>query len=353
MKGIKKAVLGIDVYSVNQDFSKVKLNQNESSIKIPVKIKEEIFRRIKDLDWNRYPSKTADSLIEKIADYTDFAPSGIIAGNGSNELIQTLIFATCNSGDKILVVKPCFSIYKRIASIMNIDVIEIPLKDDFSFDVEAIIEKGREVKLIILDSPNNPTGKALKIKEIDKIAINFDGIVAVDEAYYEFHKQTAQESINKLQNIVVIRTFSKALMMAGARIGYLLGTREIVGELLKAKLPFSLGIFQQVAGRVILENKRIIGESVRKIIKERERLLGELKKIMDIQPFPSCANFILFETKGKKGKDLYKILYENGVVIRYFEISRLKNMLRVTVGTHEENDIFLEKLRRIIERRLW
>lgn len=351
MKGIKEAVLKIGSYTVAQDFSRIKLNQNESPFDIPAEIKEEVFKRLKEVRWNRYPESAACSLIEKISDYTCFPSSGIIVGNGSNELIQALVYAVCDSGERILVVQPGFSIYKRVASVMNIAAVEAPLKDDFSFDIEAIIEKGKKAKLIVLASPNNPTGTALKVGEIERIARNFDGIVAVDEAYYEFHRETAQDLIIDMDNIVILRTFSKALGVAGIRLGYLLGRGEMVRELLKARLPFSLGIFQQVAGEVILDRKRFIEEIVESIIRERARIFNELEKIRSIRPVPSSANFILFESEVQSGKDLYKTLFEKGVVLRYFDIPRLKKMLRVTVGRYEENDIFLEKLKQIAEGR--
>lgn len=348
MKGIKGTILKFDSYSVAQDFSRIKLNQNESPLDMPTEIKEEVFKRLNEAFWNRYPSAAA-SLIEKISIYTGFPSPGIVVGNGSNELIQTLVYAICDSGDRILAVQPGFSIYKRVASVMNIAVMEVPLQKDFSFDVEAIIEKGKKAKLMILASPNNPTGTVLKVEEIERIARNFDGIVAVDEAYYEFYKETCQELVDKLENIVVIRTFSKALGLAGVRLGYLLGREEMARALFKARLPFSLGIFQQVAGEVVLEKKRFIEAKVEKIIKERERLLRELEKIRFIRPIPSYANFILFESKNQSGKDLYQRLFEKGVVLRYFDVPRMKNMLRVTVDTPNENDTFLEKMKQIAE----
>ena len=349
MKGIKGTILKLDSYSVAQDFSRIKLNQNESPVNMPTEIKEEVFRRLNEAFWNRYPSAAAASLIEKISIYTGFPSPGIVVGNGSNELIQTLVYAICDSGDRILAVQPGFSIYKRVASVMNIAVLEVPLQKDFSFDVEAIIEKGKKAKLMILASPNNPTGTVLKVEEIGRIAMNFDGIVAVDEAYYEFSKETCQELIYKLENIVAIRTFSKAFGLAGVRLGYLLGREEMARALFKARLPFSLGIFQQVAGEVVLEKKRFMEERVEKIIKERERLFKELEKIKSIRPIPSCANFILFASKNQSGKDLYQRLFEKGIVLRYFDLPRMKNMLRVTVGSPDENDIFLEKMKQIVE----
>lgn len=349
MKGIKEAVLRLTDYAVPQDFSRIKLNQNESPLDIPLEIKEEIFKRLKELNWNRYPLADADSLIDRIADYTGFPSSGIIVGNGSNELIQTLVYAICDSGDSILVVQPGFSVFKRVASVMNIVAVEVPLLADFSFDVNAVIKKGKKVKLTILASPNNPTGTALSVEDISKIARNIDGIVVIDEAYYEFYRETAQRLIKKWDNIVVIRTFSKALRLAGIRLGYLLGREKMVRQLFKARLPFSLGIFQQVVGEVIMENKKIIEASTEKIAKEKERLFHELEKVRNIRPIPSCANFILFESKNTPGRDIYKKLYESGVVVRYFDVPELKNMLRVTVGTHKENDIFLEKIGKIAE----
>jgi len=202
---------------------------------------------------------------------------------------------------------------------------------------------------MILASPNNPTGTALKIREIEQIAREFDGLMAVDEAYYEFHQETAQELIHKLDNIIVLRTLSKGFRLAGIRLGYLMGSKEVVKELIKAKLPFSLGVFQQVAGEVILENRKFIQSSVETIIRERSRLFEELKSIRGIHPIPSCANFVLFESKIMSGKELYRILFKKGVLVRYFDVPGLKNMLRVTVGTPEENDLFVKKLKQIAE----
>ena len=347
MIGIKDSILKLDKYFVSQMPVRVKLNQNESPLDIPVKIKEEIFKKLKETSWNRYPSTSPDSLVRKIGEYTDFSPSGILVGNGSNEMIQTLIFATCDSGDQILTLQPGFSVYKRVSSVMNIGFIEVSLKENFQFDVDSIIEKGQSAKLVILASPNNPTGTVLTLEEIEEISKHQDGLVAMDEAYYEFHQETAQELIEKLGNIVVIRTFSKALNLAGIRLGYMLGKERIIKELAKAKLPFSVGIFQQVVGEGILENINFFEESIKKIIKERARLFSELNKEKNLSPIPSKANFILFESKDFSGKDLYKRLYKKGVVLRRFDSPLLKNMLRVTVGKQEENDVFLQNLRDI------
>ena len=346
MKNIKHSIVQLSVYSVSQDQSLIKLNQNESPFDIPEEIKNEIFNRVKKACWNRYPSQGDDSLIKKISSYTDYPSSGIMVGNGSNELIQTLIYSVCDSKDPILTVRPGFSIYKRVSSVMNIKVKEVFLKYDFGFDANEILEKSKNVKMIVLCSPNNPTGTILKIKDIEKITRNFQGLVVLDEAYYEFSKKTAQKLIEKFNNLIILRTFSKALGLAGIRLGYLLGDEEVVRDLSKAKLPFSLGVFQQLSGEVILEKKEFIKQRANLIIKERNWLFKELEKIKSIHPVPSFANFILFETHGLSGKDTYQNLLDEGVLIRTFDDPLLENMLRVTVGTHEENEEFLRKLKK-------
>ena len=342
-------MVNLEPYTVPQDFSKVKLNQNESPADIPADIKEEIFARLRQVSWNRYPWEEAPRLIEGISRYTDFPSSGIMAGNGSNELIQTLMYAVCDSGDRIVTVRPGFSVYKRVATVMNIRVTEVPLKENFSFDVEAMVEKARRANLVIFASPNNPTGTVLPVEEIERIARHTNGFVAVDEAYYEFHQKTAQRLINESENIVVLRTFSKALGLAGIRLGYLLGRKDLVKEIRKAKLPFSIGQFQQIAGEVILEKKKFIEENTERIIREKERLWTGMKKAQGICPVFSCANFILFRSESRSSKELYARLHKSGVIVRRFEDPSLKNMLRVTVGTQEENRFFLEKLNRAAE----
>jgi histidinol-phosphate aminotransferase len=179
MKRLKKSVINLRSYNVIQDRTVVKLNQNESSIDIPTEIKQEIFRRLQDLDWNRYPIRAPGSLIDGIAGYTAFPSSGIVIGNGSNELVQTIIHATCDSGDTMLTVEPGFPIYERVASTMNIRTAKVPLNADFSFDVPSIIEGAGTAKLVILASPNNPTGTALSMDAVKEIAKGIDAISTI------------------------------------------------------------------------------------------------------------------------------------------------------------------------------
>jgi len=352
MKYIKKSVLGLPTYSVPQTNTLVKLNQNESPFDIPADIKQEIFRKILRLSWNRYPPFSADSLIHKLAAHTGHDPEGIAAGNGSNELIQCIIHANCDSKNPLVISRPAFSLYKRVAAIMNIKSIEVPLTRSFNFNPDEICKAGKKASLILLDNPNNPSGKSLSFEEIEHIARNFSGILAIDEAYYEFCRTTVQPLLSKYQNIVILRTFSKAFGAAGIRLGYILGNRKILAQLKKVPLPFSLGVFQQTAGEILLSRWSDLQENILKIIQERERIYRDLSRIKRIITFPSQANFICFKPKTIDAAELYQKLQNRNVLIRSFSNPDLKQFLRVTIGTNEENSIFITALKTALKEKI-
>jgi len=351
MRMLKPNILALSEYVVEQDVDRIKLNQNESPEDIPSFLKQQILERMEFVSWNRYPPGDARALIEAIASDTGFPASGIIVGNGSNEMIQTLVYSTCDSSHRIVIIQPGFSVYKRVADIMNIEVIEVPLCDDFSFDTKALIKAGQDARIMFLATPNNPTGTTLNLSQIKHIAESVPCIVAVDEAYYEFYKETAQSILLEHDNIVILRTFSKALRLASLRLGYLLGPEVLINEFRKVRLPFSVGVFQQIAGEIMLKNKKALLEYAEQIKMERKRVFNELQNMESVHPVPSLANFILFESQRVRARPLFEEFFNRGVVIRYFGGQRLENMLRVTIGTPEENDAFLHILRDVIRRR--
>ena len=352
MKYIKKSVLDIPTYSVPQTITRVKLNQNEYPFDIPADIKQEIFRKISRLSWNRYPPISADSLIHKLADHTGHNPKGILAGNGSNELIQCIIYANCDSKNPLVISRPAFSIYKRVAAIMNIKSIEVPLTRDFNFNPDEICKAGKKASLILLDNPNNPSGKSLSFEEIEYIARNFSGTLAIDEAYYEFCRTTVQPLLSKYRNIVILRTFSKAFGAAGIRLGYILGNKEVLTQLKKVPLPFSLGVFQQTAGEILLSRWSDLQKNILMIIQERKRIYRELTGIKEIITFPSQANFICFKPKTIDAEELFQKLQNKNILIRSFSSPDLKQFLRVTIGTNEENSNFITALKTTIKEKI-
>ena len=348
MKYIRKSIQELKEYSVPQDKYEVKLNQNESPYDVPKDLKEVIIKKIMNTDWNRYPSRTAIPLVEAISEYTNFPKEGIVAANASNEIIQGIFQAICDSGDKLVAISPGFAIYPYLSQIMDLDLTEVPLLEDFSFDVPAIIKEGRNAKLVVLALPNNPTGTTISIDEIEEIAQNINGIFVVDEAYFEFSKKTAISLLDKYDNIIIIRTLSKAFGLAGLRLGYLLSNAEIASAVQKAKLPFSVGIFGQIAGEILLKKNEYIKDVIKKILDEKEKVFSELKGIPTIEPVPSFTNFILFRTQSVSGKELFEEMYRRGVLLRFFDTPRLKDTLRVTIGKPNQNEIFLKTLKEVL-----
>jgi histidinol-phosphate aminotransferase len=349
MKYIRKSIQELKEYYVPQDKYEVKLNQNESPYDVPEDLKEEIVEKFMNTDWNRYPSRTAAPLVAAISKYTNFPKEGIVAANASNEILQAVFQTICDSGNTLVGITPGFAIYPFISKIMDLNLIEVPLREDFSFDVPSIIEKGREAKMVVLALPNNPTGTTISVEEIEEIAKKINGIFVVDEAYFEFSKKTAISLLDKYNNIIIIRTLSKAFGLAGVRLGYLLTNPEIACAVQKAKLPFSVAIFGQIAGEILLKKSEYIKDVIKKILEEKEKVFLELQKIPSIVPIPSSTNFILFRTQNVRGKELFEEMYRKGVLLRYFSTPRLEDTLRVTIGKPNENEIFLKILKEVLK----
>ncbi len=341
---IKESVRQLESYVVPQDQSVIKLNQNESAHDVPDDLKDSILQKLKSISWNRYCENRPSALIAAIAEYTEFPQEGILAGNGSNEMIQAVISGICREGDEIVVATPGFSVYPRLAKIWDMKPIAVPLTDDFRFDVWKIIESAQNARLVILASPNNPTGSVLTLEEISQILNSIPGVLVMDEAYFEFHSQTAQDLIEENERLIILRTFSKAFSLAGLRLGYLLARPEVAQELEKAKLPFSVGIFQQVAGEILLKNSGRLQPLIDEIIEQKDWLFRQVSEREGIRAIPSKANFFLFKLSNFSGDELFNKFYQRGILLRHFHDERIRDFLRVSVGKPEENRKFLQAL---------
>ena len=351
---IKRSVREVKGYKNPPSEAEVKLNQNENPFPIPDEIKDEIFNAVRKMHWGRYPEYDPVELRLRLGEYANFSSDGILVGNGSNEMILAITLATISSGDKILITSPTFAVYPLLGKIVEGELITVNLTDDFRFDVGGIVTARKECnpKLTIIPSPNNPTGCALNIGEIEEILKFSDGILALDEAYIQFsdNPDGAIGLIERFPNLIILRTFSKALCAAGLRIGYLITNPELTGQIRKTILPYNIGIFSRIAAVKLIEAKNLINERVKYIIEQREYIFKELKKIKGIKPYPSQANFILFECLEKESSEVYNRLYENGILIRdVTSYPMLSKAFRVTAGNEEENNIFLEKLKEIME----
>ena len=259
LQHIKPSVRALDQYSVKgKKLSPelIKLNQNENPLDIPEDLKRELLEEFSRVQWNRYPEVFPTELLEALSVSHNNPVEGIIAANGSNELMYTILMAIVGRGTKVLIPTPTFFLYEKITRVLEGEVLDVSMKADFSFDVEAIISTAKNEKpsLIILNSPNSPTGQSLAVSDVERILDKTDAIVIVDEAYIEFSdKPSVQPLLNKFDKLVVLRTFSKAFSLAGLRVGYLLTQPALCAEILKPKIPFTVNNLSQFVAVKLLQ----------------------------------------------------------------------------------------------------
>ncbi|MEJ7710654.1 MAG: aminotransferase class I/II-fold pyridoxal phosphate-dependent enzyme [Pyrinomonadaceae bacterium] len=273
----------------------------------------------------------------------------VLAGNGSNELIQALLMVTISEGQRVLISEPTFALYRQVTTVLCGDVISVPLTSQLTYDVAAIraaIESHRP-QVIILCSPNNPTGCRVKDDDLEALIKASRGIIAVDEAYFEFAEHSVVPLLDQHPNLVVFRTFSKAMGLAGLRVGYLLGAPTLVREIGKALLPYNLNAVSQTIAEVALEMYETeMRPVVRQIISERERLFASLSEIEGLDPVPSAASFMVVRCGERGPKVIFAELLRRDILVR--DVSHyplLENCLRISVGTPRENDLLLAALR--------
>ena len=331
---------------------KVKLNANENPYGLPEDIIKEILSKAKNLEYSRYPNANSVKLSETVASFWGLNRSNIVIGNGSDELIDYLIKAFSEKGRRIITSVPSFAMYKIYSLINDANFVEIPLEqNNFSLNKDKILEEAKreDSSIVFIAYPNSPTGNYFDEYEIIKIIEESGCLVVVDEAYYEFGGKTFIPLLSRYNNLVILRTFSKAFSLASLRVGYLLSNSEIINEVRKVKSPFNVNSFSQLAAQVVFENKDILKERINKIIEERERLTVRINKIPPLKAYPSQTNFVFVEVGPKEKLDLvYNWLIEQGILVQIIyepTFSTFRYFLRITVGKEEENDILIEELK--------
>lgn len=351
---IKPEVLGMKAYHLEDVRARIKLNQNENPYDLPAKVKRRALEMLAERPWGRYPEFIPTRFLERLGQAVGWPAEGLAVGNGSNELIAALLAISLERGRKLLTVEPTFAVYRQLATVQAARLVAVSLRDDLTFDVAGILKAAAQEKpeVMILCSPNNPTGSWLAFEEIEKIASGFSGLIIVDEAYHEFSKISAMPLIRRFRQVAVLRTFSKAMSLAGLRVGYLIGAPELVQEANKAKLPYNLDIFSIIAATCALDAADEMRAQVEAIISERERLLGRMPAIEGVRVYPSKANFILFETPVLAAEVYNELLSRRGILIRNVSRpGRFERALRVSVGRPDENDEFVKCLEEIVHER--
>ncbi|HVR70712.1 MAG TPA: histidinol-phosphate transaminase [Vicinamibacteria bacterium] len=348
LRHIKPAVRAVAAYTLSARRAPVKLNQNENPYDVPESLKRKVTEQALRRPWSRYPDFDPQELLEALARFSGWRADGILAGNGSNELIEALLLVTVGEGTRVVIPEPTFTLYALLTGILGGRAVRVPLGEDFEYDASALSRARREAgaPLTIVCSPNNPTGGVLAGGDLRRLCAESDGLVVVDEAYHEFSRQSAVPLLSEHPNLIVLRTFSKAMGVAGLRLGYLLASPAIVAEVNKARLPYNLNFFSQAAALAVLDEAPVFGEAVGRLIAMRDRLALDLAALPGVRVFPSRANFLLFALAEADPRRVFEDLYARGVLVR--DVSaypRLRRCLRVTVGGEEENAAFLGALR--------
>jgi histidinol-phosphate aminotransferase len=347
---IKDSVRALRAYTMAPDRASVKLNQNENPWDAPLAIKQETLKRLADRAWSRYPDFSPLRLHERLAEFCDWSPEGIIAGNGSNELIQALLMVTIGAGNRVLINEPTFALYRQITTVLGGEVLSVPLTSELSFDMKALraAVRSTDPDVVIICSPNNPTGCVMESSDLVSLLEETRGLVVVDEAYFEFSGQTVVPLLKQHANLVVLRTFSKAMAMAGLRVGYLLAAPELVREVAKAVLPYNLNIVSQTAAEVAIEmHEAALQPLVQTIVDERDRLYRELSDIEGLSPLKSRANFMVVRSAIEPRRVFAELLKQDILIRDVSGYPMLDDYFRVSVGTPEENDLLVKALREV------
>jgi histidinol-phosphate aminotransferase len=331
----------------------VRLNTNESPLPPPAEFTEALVAEVAAIQWHRYPDRGASALRAAIADHHGVDASMVLAANGSNEVLQTVLLAYGGAGRAALTFEPTYAMHGQIARTPGTGVIEGDRRDDFGVDLDLLgrLVAEHQPAVVFLCSPNNPTGTVdppeTVLAALDA-AHGHGGLVVVDEAYGQFAPRSAIELVHDDRSLVVTRTYSKTWAMAAARLGYLIGPSWLVSELEKVVLPYHLDTMSQAAGRVALRFEQAMQLRVAQLVEERGRLVAGLTQL-ELDVFPSDANFVLVRPRKLSGDQVWNALLDASVLVRNCSSwPRLENCLRITVGAPEENDRLLAALQEIL-----
>lgn len=326
----------------------VKLNTNESPFPPSKKAVEYACREAQKVMLYSDPDVT--DLVKALAKTYDVLPQNVIVTNGSDEVLNFAFMAYCNAQNPALFADITYGFYKVFASVNGIPYKEIPLKEDFTLDINDYLDKRGT---IFIANPNAPTGIALSIDDIETlIKANPDRVVVVDEAYVDFGTESAVKLIKKYDNVLVTQTFSKSRSMAGARLGFGIGSKAIIDDLNRIRYstnPYNVNRMSEYAGVGALEDAEYFENNCRTIIANREWTVGELKKL-GFTTTDSKANFIFARCEHIDGKELYLKLKERGILVRHFDKAPIKDYNRITIGSMEEMQAYIDTVKTILEK---
>jgi histidinol-phosphate aminotransferase len=345
---IKPAVRAQSAYTLSAPAARRKLNQNESPWDVPRELKQAVLAAAEAAPWQRYPEFAPPELLARLAAHYGWMPEGVLVGNGSNELIQATLAVTLEAGDAVVAPAPTFSLYRLLTGVLGGRYRPVPLGPELRYDVAAIIEAAvrERARVVVLNPPNNPTGSALPEGAVERVLEETGALVVCDEAYQEFGGPTAVPLLARSSRLVVLRTFSKALGMAGLRFGLALAHPGVAREIAKGKLPYNVNVVTLAAAAAALDHATELEERVRRIVATRERFTARLAGMPGITVFPSAANFVLIRCQHVPAREVFRrLLDEHGILVRDVSgATELAQCLRISIGTDEDMDATADAL---------
>lgn len=328
-KYLRKEIKKIVSYEVMEKDYKIKLDANEG------------------VEWidglNRYPNDKCDKLRIKLAEKLSKDSDEFLLGNGSSELIELVMKAYLEAGEKVVSISPSFSMYEIFTIIHKGEYEDYPLENMEKLNVKGFIDfiNEKKAKIVILSNPNNPTGTLIPEEDIINIIKSVDAMVILDQAYIEFSDYPKKVDLRKFENLIVLRTFSKALGLAGIRLGYMIANKKTIGYINRVRSPYNINILTQEIGLKALEQEDINNKNIEMIKSERSRMREFLEE-NGIEALDSQANFLFFSGS----KEIFKALEVNDILIRKFS-GRIEGYYRLTIGTPEENNAVMKVIEEV------
>lgn len=320
----RENIMTMQPYSVPKRLPAVRLDKNESPFDVPACIKQKVFEHFQTTPFNRYPEIDSQILREALAKELNVQSSRVFISSGADALIPEII--NLFEGSQVITFQPSFSMYDFYISRRGLQMEAVELDENFAIP-DGFSPDLERTALVIICSPNNPTGNDMAIEKIR--AILDTGVpVLLDQAYVEFSENDYLSLVNEYDNLIILRTFSKAFGISGLRVGYAITSEKVARHLSKAHAPFALNSFSAQMALEMLNNKEMIQERIDFIKAQRDALQEELNPLV---PVNSCANFVLVKT------DAYDFLYQRGIAVRQFR-GKLNEYIRITIGTEEENE---------------
>jgi histidinol-phosphate aminotransferase len=336
----------VEPYEAPQLEVKARLNTNECPYPLPPAFGDELERAVRRLSLNRYPEREAEELRSRLAELNGHTLDGTWVANGSNEILMQLLQAYGGPGRRVVLFEPTYGMHSRLAGLTNSEPVQISLDEPWRIGTQDVAEaSAQRPDVVFVCSPNNPTGNTQPVEIVRGLVEEGSALVIVDEAYIEFGGESAAALLADHANVVVVRTFSKAFALAGARLGYCLAASDVVQDLRRVRLPYHLSALTQAAGLVALDHREEALEILAAVRAERDRILEALPALR-VEAFASESNFVLFRPP-KPAQQVWQALLDRSVLVRDFT-NLVPECLRVTAGTPEEVDRFLSALEEVL-----